>query len=90
MLLASTDLETFRRHFQRHIMAPIGMLIIAVVLVAAFGLYWTTSTSNAVSVEQQAQITKLGLTTSADQLSYRTVGSAPEASRRTTRQQHMV
>lgn len=70
MLLASTDLETFRRHFQRHIMAPIGMLIIAVVLVAAFGLYWTTSTSNAVSVEQQAQITKLGLTTSADQLSY--------------------
>ena len=70
MLLASTDLETFRRHFQRHIMAPIGMLIIAVVLVAAFGLYWTTSTSNAVSVEQQAQITKLGLSTSADQLSY--------------------
>lgn len=70
MLLASTDLETFHRHFQRQIMAPIGMLIIAVVLVASFGLYWTTSTSNAVSIEQQAQITKLGLSTSADQLSY--------------------
>lgn len=70
MLLASTDLETFRSHFQRQIMAPIVMLIIAVVLVAAFGLYWTASTSNAVSIDQQAQITQLGLSTSADQLSY--------------------
>ncbi|WP_183611035.1 EAL domain-containing protein [Novosphingobium hassiacum] len=84
MLQSSGDPPSFRRQFQRQILTPISIVIFAIVLVAAFGLYWAASTSNAVSLERQADITRRGLISSADQLSYeqQVIGRWDELSQR--------
>ncbi|MFC0202961.1 putative bifunctional diguanylate cyclase/phosphodiesterase [Novosphingobium soli] len=70
------DPTTFRRHFQRQVLLPVALLAAAVVLIAGFGLYWATRTSNDVSMQRQTRITRLALSSSADQIAYEQQGLA--------------
>ncbi|WP_077147739.1 bifunctional diguanylate cyclase/phosphodiesterase [Sphingopyxis sp. KK2] len=62
--------EPFRRYFVRQVVQPIAIVVVLVAVIAALGLWWTTSKSNQVALDSQIASTRLALARSSEQLAY--------------------
>jgi diguanylate cyclase (GGDEF)-like protein len=66
----------FRRTFRRQVLLPVALLALAVVAFTFGGLIRATSTSDALTLQRQAQLARLAVAGSADELAYEQQGIA--------------